>query len=107
MGQPAATYANLSDITVQALRDYYITSLLGGVRIYTTHNIAVDTSSDAYSGIFVRSALMLDTRRAVRMENERDASARAWELNINAGYAYGVVRSTFGVHFLADATAPS
>ena len=107
LGKPAATYTNLQDVTSQALRDYYITTLLGGVRIFTSSNISVDGSDDAISGIFTRNAIWLDTRRAARMEPERDASARAWELNINAGYAYGLVRSTYGVKFTADATAPA
>lgn len=107
LGKPAATLPNLSDITVQALRDYHITRLLGNVDIFTTSNIAVDGSDDAISGIFTRSAIALDTRRPVRMEPQRDASARATELNINAGYAYGLERSTFGVKFTADATAPA
>jgi hypothetical protein len=89
------------------LREYFITTLMGNVQIFTSSNIAVDGSDDAISGIFTRNAIWLDTRRAVRTENERDASARAWELNINAGYACGLVRSTYGVKFTADATAPA
>lgn len=107
LGKPAATLPNLDQVTVQALRDYYITTLLGGVRIFTSSNIDVDANSDAIGGIFTRNAIWLDTRRAVRMEPERDASARAWELNINAGYGYGLVRSTYGVKFTTDAAAPS
>lgn len=107
LGKPAATYPNLSDVTVQALRDYFVGTLLGGVRIYTSSNIAVDGSADAISGIFVRSALMLDVRRAMRMETQRDASARATEINVTAGYAHGVVQSTYGVKFTADATEPA
>jgi hypothetical protein len=107
LGRPAATYANSDDVTSQALRDYFMATLLGGVRIFTSSNIAPDASDDAISGIFTRNAIWLDTRRAIRMEPERDASARAWELNINAGYAYGLVRSTYGVKFTADAAEPS
>lgn len=107
LGKPAATYTNLQGVTEQALRDYYITSLLGGVRIFVSSNISVDASDDAVSGMFTRSAILLDTRRAMRMETERDASARAWELNVNAGYAYGLNRSTYGVAFTADAAEPA
>lgn len=108
LGKPAATYPALADVTTQALRDYYITELLGGVRIFTSANISVDASDDAIGGIFTRSAIWLDTRRAMTMETpEYDASARAWELNVNAGYAYGLVRSTYGVKFTSDATAPA
>ena len=107
LGKPAATLPNLVGITEQALRDYFITTLLGNVSIFTSSNISVDGSDDAISGIFTRSAIYLDTRRDVRIEMERDASARAWEINCNAGYAYGLVRSTYGVKFTADATAPA
>lgn len=108
LGKPAATYTNLQDVTTQALRDYYITTLLGGVQIFTSANISVDGSDDAIGGIFTRSAIYLDTRRAMTMETpEYDASARAWELNVNAGYAYGLVRSTYGVKFTSDAAEPS
>lgn len=106
LGKPAATYSNLVGITEEALRNYYMAELLG-VRIYTSSNIAVDGSDDAISGIFVKSSIMLDVRRAVRFEEERDASARAWELNVNAGYAYGCVHADYGVKFTADATAPA
>lgn len=105
LGKPAATYPNLQEVTTQALRDYYITTLLGGVRIFTSSNITSGTA--AIGGIFTRNAIWLDTRRAMRFEPERDASARAWELNVNAGYAYGLVRSTYGVKFTADASEPS
>jgi hypothetical protein len=107
LGKPAATLAALGDVTTQALRDYYVGTLLGGVRIFTSSNITVDTGIDAISGIFTQPAIMLDTRRQMRMEQERDASARAWELNVTAGYAYGIVRSTFGVKFTADAAEPA
>ena len=107
LGKPAATYPNLDAVTVQALRDYYVTSLMGGVQFYTSSNVAT-SSTDAISGIFTRSAIYLDTRRSMVMETpEYDASARAWELNVNAGYAFGIVRSTYGVKFTADATAPA
>lgn len=107
LGKPAATYTNLQGVTEQALRDYYITTLLGNVRIFVSSNISVDGDGDAISGLFTRSAILFDVRRAMRMETERDASARAWELNVNAGYAYGLNRATYGVKFTADATEPA
>lgn len=106
LGKPAATYPNLSDVTVQALRDYYVTTLLGGAQIFTSSNITSGTA--AISGIFTRHAIYLDTRRPITTEvPEYDASARAWELNTNAGYAYGLVRSTYGVKYTSDASEPS
>lgn len=105
LGQPAATYSNLQEFTNAALRDYFVGDLLG-VNFYRSSNIAVDASDDAVSGIFVKSALMLDTRRAPRLEIERDASARATELNMTGGYAVGIVRQEFGIGYTADAATP-
>jgi hypothetical protein len=105
LGQPAATYTNLQELTTEALRSYFVSDLLG-IQHYRSSNIAVDSSDDAVSGIFNRQAIMLDTRRAARLEDERDASARATEWNISAGYAYGIVRQEFGVGYTADAATP-
>ena len=104
LGQPGTN--NVGDQRTGALRDYFMSDMLAA-DWYTSSNISIDGSDDAVSGLFVRPALMLDTRRAPRPENERDASARAWELNITAGYAYGIVRQEFGLAFTADASTPS
>lgn len=96
---PASEFAN------RALRDYYVSDMLSA-DWFTTANIAVDSGDDAVSGVFVQPAIMLDTRRRARLEAERDASARAYELNMTAGYGYGVVRDEFGVGYTADASTP-
>ncbi len=104
LGQPSTN--NVGEARTGALADYYMSGMLSA-DWYTSANITIDASDDAVSGLFTRTALMLDTRRAPRPENERDASARAWELNITAGYAYGIVRQEFGLAFTADATTPA
>jgi hypothetical protein len=106
IGNPTGGSVNFDAMTSQALRDYYVGSLMG-ITIFTSANIAADSSDDAYGAVFVRPAIMLDTRRAIRFEEERDASARAWELNVTAGYAYGVVRDEFGVKILSDVSTPT
>jgi hypothetical protein len=105
LGRPAATYANSDGLTAEALRSYFVADWLG-IMHYRSANIAVDGATDAISGIFAPPAIMLDTRRAPRLEQERDASARATEWNMSAGYAYGVVRPEFGVKYTADAATP-
>lgn len=103
LGQPAATFPNLGDATNAAIRDFWVSNLYA-CQHYISANIAVDASDDAVSGVFVRPAIMLDVRRGMNFENERDASARAWEMNANAGYATGIVRQEFLMGFTADAT---
>lgn len=90
----------------EVMRRYYV-GTAAGVDIFTSANIAVDGSDDAISAMFVPQALALDIRRGVRIESERDASRRAWELNISAVYAHGVWRPKFGVKMIADATVPT
>lgn len=105
LGQPAATYANLDSVTVDALKNYFVGDLLG-VNLYRSANITIDGSADAIGAVFVRPSMMIDFRRRPRVETERDASARATEFNITAGYGVGIVRDEFGVKYTCDATAP-
>ena len=106
LGQPGANQAFLGDVANQAMRDFYVGRWIN-VLWFIDANISVDGNADAISGVFNPGALAFDSRKAPTLENERDASLRAWELNMTAGYAYGVRRSTFGVKFTADATEPS
>lgn len=106
LGQPAATYDFLGDTANQAMREYFV-GLFLGARWYISANIAVDATPDAISGVFVPDALAFDSRRAPRMEPERDASLRATELNMTVGYAVSELRSEWGCYYTSDATAPS
>ena len=102
--QPAATYSQLSgEQANEAMRRYFV-DMFYNCTHYISSNIAIDASDDAVSGVFVRDALMLDVRRPMNFEDERDASARAWEMNCNMGYGTGIVRQEFLMGFTADAT---
>jgi len=105
LGQPTANQAFLGDVANKAMRDFFVSRLIS-MDWFTSANISVDASDDAISGIFSPQAMAFDSRRAPRLEPERDASLRATELNMTAGYAHGVIRSAFGVYYTADATAP-
>lgn len=90
----------------QALRDFFVGRWIN-IQWFTSANISVDGADDAISGIFSPQSLALDMRKAPMLEPERDASLRAWELNMSAGYAHGVRRPTYGVKYTADATTPT
>jgi hypothetical protein len=85
-------------------RQWYVGSV-GDIDIYTTANIAAGTS--VFGAIYNRAAIGFDSRRAPRLEPERDASKRAWELNISVKYGYGVWRPGFGVAINTAGTAPT
>lgn len=105
IGKPTTSVV-ASNVANQALSDYFVANLINA-QWYQHALIPVDGSDDASSAVFNREALAIDFRRAPRLEPERDASKRAWELNISAGYASGVRRQACGVRLIADATAPS
>lgn len=87
--------------------DTFFVGELAGIRIYTSANLDVDGSGDAVGAIFGRDALALDLRRPFRLEAERDASRRAWELVASSVWAAGVWRPSYGVQLVSDATAPT
>lgn len=106
LGQPGANQALLGDVANQALRDFYVGNWLN-VQWFTSANISVDASDDAISAVFNSGAIGFDSRKAPTLEAERDASRLAWELNVSAGYATGIIRQSFGVKYIADATEPT
>lgn len=106
LGQPAANQAFLGEVANEALRSFFVGQFLAA-QFFTNANITVDGSDDAVGAAFSREALAFDSRKAPTLEPDRKASRRAWELNIVAGYAYGVRRDTFGVKLTHDATEPT
>lgn len=105
LGQPVVTAAFLGELANEALRNYGVGRMLGGT-FYTDNNISIDASDDAIGAVFVRDAIGFDTRKAITLEPQRDASKRATEINLTAGYASGVVHTDHGVQLLHDATEP-
>lgn len=103
---PGATVTNSPELQNEVARNFYVGSV-SGVNIYTSSNITIDGSDDARAAMFARQAVALDVRRAVRIEPERDASRRGWELNATMVWAAGVWRPKFGVQALFDATLPN
>lgn len=66
-----------------------------------------EASAKAKGGFFRRDSFALDMRRGLRIEPDRDASARLSELNATMVYAYGGWRLARGVTMNYDATAPA
>jgi hypothetical protein len=78
-----------------------------GADIFVSTNSAMISGNNATGAVIARDAIALDWRRAPRIEPERDASRRGYELNLSAVYAKGVWRPTFGVKLIGDAQAPT
>jgi len=106
LGQPASQKAFLGDVANEALRSFFVGDWLNAAW-FVEANIAVDGNDDATSALFNQAALGFDSRKEPTLEDQRDASLLATELNMSAGYAHGVIRDEFGVKYIADAATPS
>tara|TARA_R110000737_G_scaffold278964_1_gene285676 strand:- start:723 stop:1559 length:837 start_codon:yes stop_codon:yes gene_type:complete len=98
------TFANPNggDLQNEVMRSSYV-GQLAGINVYESGNIAIDSSDDAIGAIFVPSALGLAVKWDVKIEPQRDASIRGWELNCTAAYGVGELIDLNGVKLTADA----
>lgn len=102
----SATVTNAPNFQDQVMRSWYV-GTVGPVDIHVTTDLTIDGSDDATGGMFAREAIAYDERRPLRLEPERDASRRLWELNATTVYAHGVWRPSFGIQMVFDAAVPS
>lgn len=105
VSQASAARTNAPEYLMEGVARNYFMQNVSGVDIFVTSNVPL-SSTDAYCGMFSRPAIAFDERRAPRLEPERDASRRGWELNMTTVYAHGVWRPKYGIQGLFDATAP-
>lgn len=102
----SATVTNAPMLQDEIMRAWYVGSV-AGLDIFISANVETSGGTAAYGAVFNPSAIAFDLRKDVMMEPERDASKRAWELNISAMYATGVWRPTWGVQVVHDITTPT
>lgn len=103
---PGATVTNAPQFQDEIMQRWYV-GTVGKVDIYATTDLTIDGSGDASGAMFPRVAVAYDGRRAPRLEPERDASRRGWELNMTHVYAHGVWRPAFGIVMTFDAATPT
>ena len=89
------------------MRRFYVANAVGLDGIFLSANVKVVGGTAAYGGVFNPRAIAYDVRRGLRLEPERDASKRAWELNLTTLYAHGVWRSAWGITVVSDVTTPT
>ncbi len=106
LGQPASQKAFLGDVANEALNSFFVGSWLSATW-FVSANIPTYSTADAYSAVFNPQALGFDSRESPTMEPERDASRKATELNMSAGYATGIIRQEFGAALIHDITEPT
>jgi hypothetical protein len=100
---PGVTVTNAPQLQDQFAKSFYVASA-GGVDIVVDGNIG--TATAVYGAMFGRRALAFDMRRAPRIEWERDASRRGYELNFSSIFAYSTWRPAEGVYIYTSGSAP-
>ena len=100
------TQTNSPWLQDSVMQNFWVSRIMG-VDIFISANCETSGGTAAYGAMFNRDAIAFDIRRDVRLEPERDASARAWELNVSALYAHGVWRPAFGVCIYSSANTPT
>ena len=103
----AATVTNAPDFQDEIMRKFYVANVAGLDGIFVSANVETSGGTGAYGAVFNPNAIGFDVRSGITLEPERDASKRAWELNMTALYATGAIRPLWGVQILHDITAPT
>lgn len=103
----SGTVTNAPDFQDEVQKRFYVANVAGLDGIYISANTETSGGTGAYGAVFNPNAIGFDVRRGIRLEPERDASKRAWELNMTALYATGAVRPLWGVQVLHDITTPT
>jgi N4-gp56 family major capsid protein len=98
-----------SDVANEALRMGYV-GMLAGVPVYETSNMPdasgnfPGTTGDYKGAVFHRDAIALAMSSDIRIETQRDASARATELVGVATYGVSEIHDSYGVEMEFDST---
>lgn len=96
--------SNANDVANEALRTGYV-GTIAGVPVYETSNLAnTGTTGDYKGGLFHREAIALALGNDIKIETQRDASARATEMVGTAVYGVGEIHDSYGVEILADSS---
>ena len=103
----SATATNAPQFQDAVMLRYYVANAVGLDGVFLSANVEDSGGTAAYGAVFNPQAIAFDLRRDLRLEPERDASKRAWELNMTAMFAHGVWRPKWGICIVTDITAPT
>lgn len=104
----AATDTSVSNIGHGMSEDIYRDHSLGrlhGTDLFESSLMAVDTGDDAVAAVFSPDAIITVNFMAPEIDDEWDASLRAWELNYVGDYGQGEYNGAWGLAITADAAA--
>jgi hypothetical protein len=89
------------------LRNFWSGRSFNGVALFESGNIEVDSSNDAIGVLAAKDALVVLRSKSFGVERQRDASLRAWEINMVADYGVFELDDTKGFPLTFSAAAPA
>jgi len=93
---------NLSDVGNVALRDGFV-GRLAGIDIFESTVIGGDSAGAYVGAVMAQDALGYMVKRAMRIEEQRDASLRATEIVGSMAYGVKEIFDVYGVKMIGDA----
>jgi N4-gp56 family major capsid protein len=90
-----------SELANEAMRTGYV-GTIAGVQIFESSNVAIDGSDDSVGAIFSRDAIAMAMGSEIKIETQRDVSARATEVVGVATFGTAELHDSYGVKLTAD-----
>ena len=87
----------------EAMTEGYV-GRIAGIEIFETSNVVETSATSAINAVFSRDALGLAIGTDMKIETQRDASARATELVGTATYGVSELHDSYGVKIVTDNT---
>ena len=93
---------NPSNVGNNVLSNFYIGNI-GGVTIFESALLGIDTDNDSVGAVFARSALGHAMRGGITMEATRQSMNRATDVTLTAVAGAQILQNTHGVKIIGDA----
>lgn len=106
---PSATYPLPDGYAEDLIKRFYAFEV-NGVQVFQDGNIqggAGGVANDGIGAIFSMNAMVVLNSKGFGVEEQRDASLRAWELNATADYGAFQLDTTYGAPLLYSIAAPA
>ena len=93
---------NPSNVGNSVLSNFYIGNI-GGITIFESALLAIDTDNDSVGAVFARSALGHAMRGGISMEATRQSMNRATDVTLTAVAGAAILQASHGVKIIGDA----
>jgi hypothetical protein len=90
------------DLANTVAREYFV-GKIGGIDIYESASIDIDSGDDAIGAVFHPAAIGMTLKRDIRIALQRDESLRGFEVVASAAWGASIIDNVKGVKLISDA----